>query len=217
VIECINATHHFSGGGGVEEITFHVSKGEFVILQGPTGAGKSTLLRLFTGEIFPQSGQVRVGQIITSTASRAQISALRKQMGVVFQDGKLLPDRDCLDNVSFGLWVRGVPYRHIRPMALKILLDVGLARFIHKRPNQLSGGEQQRLAIARAMVNDPLVLLADEPLAHLDPDSAQGIMELLARVNRRGTAIIMASHREDGFLRVSARVLKMHRGRIVNS
>ena len=200
----------------MEDINFHVPKGEFIVLQGPTGAGKSTVLRLLTGEILPQSGQVRVGQTITSTASRPQITALRKQMGVVFQDGKLLSDRDCLDNVCFGLWVRGVSYRHIRPMALKILLDVGLARSIHAKPNHLSGGEQQRLAIARALVNDPWVLLADEPLAHLDPESAQGIMELLARVNRRGTAIVMASHRQDGFQQIPARILKMHRGCIVN-
>jgi cell division transport system ATP-binding protein len=215
VIECIQATHKYQGGGGVENVDFHVAKGEFVILQGPTGAGKSTLLRLLTGEILPQSGQVRVGQTITSTATRPQISAMRKQMGVVFQDGKLLTDRDCLDNVSFGLWVRNVPYRRIRPMALKTLLDVGMARYLHSRPGQLSGGEQQRLAIARALVNDPWVLLADEPVAHLDPDSAEGIMELLTQVNRRGTAIVMASHRRDGFQKLPARVIKMQQGKII--
>jgi len=217
VIDCIQVTHRFPSGGGVENIDFHVAKGEFVILHGPTGAGKSTLLRLLTGEILPQSGQVKVGQTVTSAATRSQISAMRKQIGVVFQDGKLLHDRDCLDNVSFGLWVQSVPYRHIRPMALKTLLDVGLARYIHSKPNQLSGGEQQRLAIARAVVNDPWVLLADEPLAHLDPESAQGILELLVTVNRRGTAIVMASHRQDGFDKLSARVVNMHHGTIAKS
>lgn len=199
----------------MENIDFHVAKGEFVILQGPTGAGKSTLLRLLTGEILPQFGHVRVGQTVTSTATRPQISTMRKQIGVVFQDGKLLHDRDCLDNVCFGLWVQKVPYRHIRPMALKALLDVGLARYIHSRPNQLSGGEQQRLAIARALVNDPWVLLADEPLAHLDSVSAQGIIELLVTVNHRGTAIVMASHRQDGLDKLTARVVNMHRGTII--
>ena len=215
MIECIHATHVYSGGGGVEDITFHVSKGEFIILKGSTGAGKSTLLRLLTGEILPQSGRVQVGQIVTATASPREICELRKQMGVVFQDGKLLLDRDCLDNVIFGLWVRGLPYRQMRQRALKILLDVGLARLIHKKPRELSGGEQQRLAIARALANEPLVLLADEPLAHLDPESAQGIVELLTRVNRRGMAVVMASHREDGFPEVSVRVLQLNRGRIV--
>jgi cell division transport system ATP-binding protein len=137
-------------------------------------------------------------------------------MGVVFQDGKLLLDRDCLDNVVFGLWVRGVPYRHIRHRALKMLLDVGLARLIHKKPLELSGGEQQRLAIARALANDPVVLLADEPLAHLDSEAAQGIMELLARVNHRGTAVVMASHREEGLENIAVRVVHMDRGRIVS-
>jgi cell division transport system ATP-binding protein len=216
MIECIRASYIYPGGGGVEDINFRASKGEFVVLQGPTGAGKSTLFRLFTGEILPQSGQVRVGPTITSTASRSQVYAIRKQMGVVFQDGKLLLDRSCLDNVNFGLWVRGVSYRHIKPMALKTLLDVGLARSIHLKPSELSGGEQQRLAIARALVNDPWVLLADEPLAHLDSESAVGILDLLTRVNRRGTAVIMASHRQDGFENLPVRVVRMNRGRIVS-
>ena len=196
----------------MENIDFRVAKGEFVILQGPTGAGKSTLLRLLTGEILPQSGQVRVGQTITSAATRPQISTMRKQIGVVFQDGKLLYDRDCLENVTFALWVQRVPCRHLRTMALKTLLDVGLARYIHCKPNKLSGGEQQRLAIARALANDPWVLLADEPLAHLDSGSALGIIELLVTVNRRGTAIVMASHRQDGLDKLSARVVNMQRG-----
>ena len=200
----------------MEAIDFQVSKGEFVVLKGPTGAGKSTIIRLLTAEILPKTGQVRVGQTITSTASRTEISNMRKQMGIVFQDGKLLPDRDCINNVTFGLWVRGVPSRRIKPQALKILLDVGLAKCLHKRPQQLSGGEQQRLAIARALVNDPLVLLADEPLAHLDSESAHGIIELLTRVNRRGTAVVMASHRTDGVTGLGVRVVQMLRGRIVN-
>ncbi len=200
----------------MEAIDFQVSKGEFVVLKGPTGAGKSTLFRLLTAEILPKTGQVRIGQTNTSTASRTEISNIRKQMGIVFQDGKLLPDRDCINNVTFGLWVRGVPSRRIKPQALKILLDVGLAKCLHKRPQQLSGGEQQRLAIARALVNDPLVLLADEPLAHLDPESAHGIIELLTRVNRRGTAVVMASHRADGVTGAGVRVVHMLRGRIVN-
>jgi cell division transport system ATP-binding protein len=199
----------------VEDINLHVSKGEFVILKGSTGAGKSTLLKLLTGEILPQSGQVSVGQIVTNTASPKEICELRKQMGVVFQDGKLLLDRDCLDNVIFGLWVRGLPYRQMRPRALKMLLEVGLARLIHKKPRELSGGEQQRLAIARALASEPWVLLADEPLAHLDPEAAQGIMELLTKVNHRGTAVVMASHREDGLSEAMAKVLQLHQGRIV--
>ena len=216
MINCIHVSYFYPGGGGVEAIDFQVSKGEFVVLKGPTGAGKSTLFRLLTAEILPKTGQVRVGQTITSTASRTEISNMRKQMGIVFQDGKLLPDRDCINNVTFGLWVRGVPSRRIKPQALKILLDVGLAKCLHKRPQQLSGGEQQRLAIARSLVNDPLVLLADEPLAHLDPESAHGIIELLTRVNRRGTAVVMASHRTDGVTQAGVRVVQMLRGRIVN-
>jgi cell division transport system ATP-binding protein len=215
MIECVHATHTYPGGGGVEDINLHVSKGEFVILKGSTGAGKSTLLKLLTGEILPQSGQVSVGQIVTNTASPKEICELRKQMGVVFQDGKLLLDRDCLDNVIFGLWVRGLPYRQMRPRALKMLLEVGLARLIHKKPRELSGGEQQRLAIARALASEPWVLLADEPLAHLDPEAAQGIMELLTKVNHRGTAVVMASHREDGLSEAMAKVLQLHQGRIV--
>lgn len=212
----MHVSYFYPGGGGVEAIDFQVSKGEFVVLKGPTGAGKSTIIRLLTAEILPKTGQVRVGQTITSTASRTEISNMRKQMGIVFQDGKLLPDRDCINNVTFGLWVRGVPSRRIKPQALKILLDVGLAKCLHKRPQQLSGGEQQRLAIARALVNDPLVLLADEPLAHLDSESAHGIIELLTRVNRRGTAVVMASHRTDGVTGLGVRVVQMLRGRIVN-
>jgi cell division transport system ATP-binding protein len=200
----------------LENISIHIKPGEMVYLFGPSGAGKSTLLRLAHMEIMPTRGMVRVADFNSNRITRNEIPFFRRKVGVVFQDFKLLTDRDVFDNVSFALWATGVPHRKIKKRVLQVLAEVGLSHKRYAMIKTLSGGEQQRVAMARALANEPFILLADEPTGNLDDESSRDVLNLLGRINRRGTAVLMATHKEDAIHQVPGRTLRLKEGKLVS-
>ena len=194
VVRLTNVHLRYRGGDGLKGVNLTVRAGEFVFLVGPSGAGKSTVLRLIYMAEPPSDGQVVVGRFNSNKIAPKEIPYLRRQLGIIFQDFKLLEDRNVYDNVAFTLQVTGAKRKDVKRKVLRALANVGLSHKRYKMPNELSGGEQQRVAIARALVNDPLILLADEPTGNLDPVTTQGIMDLLEKINARGTAVLMATH-----------------------
>lgn len=178
----------------LRHITFRILKGEFVYIIGPSGAGKSSILRLIYFDQFPDSGTVIANQHSSAKIRPRDIPILRRGLGVVFQDFKLLNDRNVFENVAFALRVTGAKSVEIRKKVMRVLTEVGLGHKRNHYPEQLSGGEQQRVAIARALVNAPFILLADEPTGNLDPEAAGDIMDMLEKINQRGTAVLMATH-----------------------
>ncbi len=203
------------GGPAIDDVSFHVNRGEFVFLTGPSGAGKSTVLKLIYVEERPTTGEVKVAGQSSATLSRTQIPALRRRLGVVFQDFQLLEDRTAEQNVAFALEVIGTPAAQIGPKVARVLTQVGLAAKATALPHELSGGEQQRVAIARALVNDPLVLIADEPTGNLDDRATRGIFQLLRDINATGTAVLMATHALALVKAHDYRTLEMNRGKLV--
>ncbi|HET8657358.1 MAG TPA: cell division ATP-binding protein FtsE [Longimicrobiaceae bacterium] len=200
----------------LRNVSFHVRKGEFAFLTGHSGSGKSTVLRLLQMAERPTSGEVRVSGFSTAHPHRGDIPKLRRRLGVVFQDFRLLADRTAEENVAFALEVTGARRDLIRPRVSKLLAQVGLAAKASSRPEQLSGGERQRVAIARALANDPVVLLADEPTGNLDGFAARGIFDLFREINASGTTVLMATHDLD-LVRAhpSYRVLELSHGELV--
>ena len=178
----------------LSHVTFQVKRGEFVFLIGPSGSGKTTILKLLYMEEKPSHGDVWVSGVHANTARRKEISQLRRKLGIVFQDFRLLEDRTAEQNVAFALEVTGAPKSAISQRVTRVLTQVGLASKATHLPRQLSGGEQQRVAIARALVNDPYFLLADEPTGNLDSKSAQAMLELLATLQGEGQTIVMVTH-----------------------
>ncbi|MDZ7314531.1 MAG: cell division ATP-binding protein FtsE [candidate division KSB1 bacterium] len=201
-------------GDGVEDITFRVAPGEMVFLVGPSGAGKSTVLKAIYLEEKPVEGYVLIGEYDSRSIKDKEIPFLRRKLGVIFQDFKLLHDRDVFRNVSFVLEVTGRRSKDIKRRVLRALAEVGLSHKSRKYPYELSGGEQQRVAIARAIVNEPYVLLADEPTGNLDPVTSEEIMEVLTRINARGTSILMATHNEELVRKYKGRVVRIRNGRL---
>jgi cell division transport system ATP-binding protein len=182
------------GQSALRDVSFRVAKGEFVFLTGPSGAGKSTILRLLYMDERPTSGEVRVSGYNSHQIKQREIAKLRRRLGIVFQDFRLLEDRTAEANVAFALEVIGTPRGNIPPKVARALTQVGLASKATALPRELSGGEQQRVAFARALVNDPFVLIADEPTGNLDERATRGIFQLLREINASGTAVIMATH-----------------------
>jgi cell division transport system ATP-binding protein len=203
------------GGVGLERATFAVRRGEMVFLVGPTGSGKSTIMRLLIKELEPTEGRVRVAGRDLGTIERAKVPYYRRNVGVVFQDFKLLPTRTVYDNVAYALQVTGAPRKQIRQTLPDVLRLTGLSTKLHNYPHELSGGEQQRVAIARAFASHPPLLLADEPTGNLDPQTSIGIMQLLYRINRAGATVIIATHDREMVDRMRRRVIELKRGRIV--
>jgi cell division transport system ATP-binding protein len=203
------------GDAGVRDITFSVRRGEFVFLVGSTGSGKSTLMRLLIKEIEPTSGVVRVAGRDLSEITRKKVPYYRRNLGMVHQDFKLLPNRTVYDNVAYALQVTGGSRREVREKVPDILRLTGLSTKLHSYPDQLSGGEQQRVSVARAFVNHPPLLLADEPTGNLDPETSVGIMQLLYRINRTGTTVVVATHDNAMVDRMRRRVIEVSRGTIV--
>jgi len=181
-------------GAALKNATFHVKKGEFAFITGHSGAGKSTALKLVYLADQPTSGDVRVSGFATNRMSAGDIPRLRRRLGIVFQDFRLLEDRTAEENVAFALEVTGSRRASIGPRVMRVLTQVGLAGKANQYPRELSGGEQQRVAIARALVNDPVVLLADEPTGNLDERATRGVFQLLKDINATGTAVLMATH-----------------------
>jgi cell division transport system ATP-binding protein len=199
----------------IRDATADIAKGEFVFLVGPSGSGKSTVLRLINKEEQPTSGEIWVAGKMTNNLSPWRVPYLRRNIGSVFQDFKLLTNKTVQENVAFALEVIGRPRHVIRTQVPAILELVGLAGKHERFPHELSGGEQQRVSIARAFVNRPLILLADEPTGNLDPATSDGIMRLLDRINRTGTTVVMASHDQGIVNSMRRRVIELDRGTIV--
>ncbi|MFZ5467967.1 MAG: cell division ATP-binding protein FtsE [Myxococcota bacterium] len=217
MIQLFHVYKTYPGGGTptLSDVNLHVRKGEFVFLTGPSGAGKSTLLKLIFCAEQASKGQVLVGGRNIARIRESAIPYLRRNIGVVFQDFKLLPSRTVADNVAFTLDVLGVPRAESRPRVLRMLKSVGLEHKADAYPERLSGGEQQRVVIARALVNDPTILLADEPTGNLDPALTIEIMDLLCEVNVRGTTVVVATHDASLIARYDKRTVRLERGVIV--
>lgn len=215
MVELQNVRVTYANGEGIEQISLTVAPGEFVFLVGPSGAGKSTVLKTVYMDRLPAEGQVQVGEYNSLFIRSKEIPFLRRKLGIVFQDFRLFADRDIFENVAFALEVTGTGKKEIKRRVLRALADVGLSHKARKMPDELSGGEQQRVAIARAIVNEPVLLLADEPTGNLDPDTAAGIMDVLIRINTRGTSILMATHNYEMVRRYRGRVVQIKNGRLV--
>ncbi|MDQ7053029.1 MAG: cell division ATP-binding protein FtsE [candidate division KSB1 bacterium] len=212
IIRMKNVQMRYPNGEGLKQVNLTVEQGEFVFLVGPSGAGKSTVLKLIYMQERPGLGQVQVGQFNSAKIRPRDIPYLRRQLGIVFQDFRLLEDRNVFENVAFALRVIGTRPKEIKKRVLRVLGDVGISHKRYQMPYHLSGGEQQRVAIARALVNEPMVLLADEPTGNLDPQTAEEIMQLLEEINMRGTAVLMATHNYDLVKRYNHRVVRIEGG-----
>ena len=199
----------------LRNLSLRVDKGEFVFLTGPSGAGKSTLLRLLLRQDVASEGELLVGGRNLATLTANQIQAYRRSLGFVFQDFKLLPNKTVLENVAFVPRVLGMPLPQQQRRTFQVLKWVGLQHRMTAFPLELSGGEQQRIAIARALVNDPLIILADEPTGNLDPDLSLEIMNLFREINARGTTVIVATHDRELIRRVGRRALTLDHGHVV--
>ena len=204
-----------NGSTGVENINLHINKGEFVFIVGSSGSGKSTLMKLLLKELDPTEGDIIINKVKTNELNRRQIPYLRRNLGVVFQDFRLLPNKTVYENVAFAMRVIEAPGRIIRRNVPAVLSLVGLGQKGRSYPNQLSGGEQQRTALARAIANNPPILIWDEPTGNLDPETAYGIMKLLDDINKRGTTIVMATHARDIVDAMQKRVVTLHKGHII--
>jgi cell division transport system ATP-binding protein len=216
VVEFRGVSKLYSGGDiGLDQATFSVERGEFVFLVGSTGSGKSTVMRLLIKEIDCTDGMIRVAGRDLEEITRRRVPLYRRNLGVVFQDFKLLPNRTVYENVAYALQVTGGTRREIRDKVPDILRLTGLSTKLHNYPTQLSGGEQQRVSIARAFVNHPPLLLADEPTGNLDPETSIGIMQLLYRINRTGTTVLVATHDQAMVDKMRRRVLELSSGRVI--
>ena len=198
----------------LRDVSFVIEKGEFVFVVGASGSGKSTVVRLVLKEIEPTSGRILVGGRDLARLKRSKIPLLRRNVACVFQDFKLLPNRTAAENVAYALKVLGENRNDIRKKVPEVLNLVGLAHKMHSYPDELSGGEQQRVSIARAFVNHPPLLLCDEPTGNLDPDTSVGIMQLLYRINRSGTTVLMVTHDREMVDKMRKRVIALEDGRL---
>lgn len=199
----------------LSNVSISINKGEFVFVVGPSGAGKSTFIKLLMKEIEPTSGEVNVNSINVLNLKRKEIPYYRRNIGVVFQDFRLLHDITVFDNVAFAMQIIEASSKDIKKRVPQVLSLVGLANKGSQYPNQLSGGEQQRVVLARALVNNPKLLICDEPTGNLDPDTSWGIMELLDDINKGGTTIVMATHAKDLVDRMKKRVIAIEKGVVV--
>ena len=204
-----------NGVGALVDVSLHVGKEEFSFLVGPSGAGKTTLLKLLYREELPTVGEVIVDRVRVTSLDAEQVPYLRRNIGVVFQDYKLLPRRTVYENVSFALQVMGTPRFQIRRRVMQALELVALLRKANSFPAELSGGEKQRACIARAIVNNPPILLADEPTGNLDPATSWDIMQLLDKINKRNTTVLVATHNKNIVDGMKKRVVAMESGRII--
>ena len=199
----------------LQKINLHIKDGEFVSIVGPAGAGKSTLLRILTRELRPTTGHVLVDGVDLATLSNDDIPLLRRKIGTIFQDFKLLPSRNAFENVAFALEVVGAPTHRINEDVPKALEIVGLGDKANNFPHQLSGGEKQRLAIARALIHRPRIILADEPTGNLDMVNGHDVVQLLQKINQLGTTVVLVTHNQDIVNALSRRVVTMDKGQIV--
>jgi len=211
-----NVTKQYDNGTiALDNINFFIDKGEFVFIVGSSGAGKSTITKLILCEEKPTSGTILINGIDVGGLKHREMPYYRRQLGMVFQDFRLLPNKTVYDNIAFAMQVRGATNREIRRAVPNVLSMVGLSGKAKVRPHELSGGEQQRVALARAMVNNPPVLIADEPTGNLDPATADGIMQLLEDINKRGTTVLTVTHAKDIVNKMKKRVVEISNGKII--
>ena len=216
MIEFRNVSKKYdTGTEAIHNISFKINKGEFAFLVGSSGSGKSTMIKLILKEEEPTSGNIIINGKDTTFLKPSRVPFLRRSMGIVFQDFRLLPDKTVYENVAFAMYVVKATPKHIRRQVPMVLSLVGLANKAKVYPNELSGGEQQRVALARAIVNNPSMLIADEPTGNLDPNTAWDIMELLNDINLRGTTVVVATHAKDIVDKMNKRVIRIDQGNIV--
>jgi cell division transport system ATP-binding protein len=216
IIEMRDVTKVYPGGHmALDRVSLAIDRGEFVFLVGPTGCGKSTLIKMLIRELEATDGSVRIAGRDIGALAEKKIPQLRRNIGTVFQDFKLLPDRTVYDNVAYALQVLGAHRGEIRRQVPEILRLVGLSTKLHSYPDELSGGEQQRVSIARAFVNHPPLLLADEPSGNLDPVTSIGVMQLLYRINKTGTTVVVVTHDREMVDNMRRRVIELYEGRVV--
>lgn len=205
-----------NGSLALDDVTIHIEKGEFVLICGPSGAGKSTFIKLLSHEVVPDSGTVIVNDMEVSHLKKWKIPYLRRRLGIVFQDFRLLPNKTVAENIAFALEVIEEKPSVIKERVASVLDMVGLGHKANDLPQDLSGGEQQRVAIARAIVNKPLVLIADEPTGNLDPNTSKGIVELFKTINNSGTTIVMVTHDMEMVKYLNKRVIALEDGRVIS-
>lgn len=216
MIEMVNVSKYYDGKtAALEDVSLKIEKGEFVFVTGPSGAGKTTLLKLLFCAEKADEGQILISGWNLDKLKKKSIPYLRRNTGIVFQDFKLLPNMTVLENVAFAMRVVGTPRREIKPKAISVLKLVGLAHKADDYPLRLSGGEQQRVAVARAIGNEPAILLADEPTGNLDSRSAMEVIEIFKEINSKGTTVLVATHNENLFLSSGRRVITLDKGRVV--
>ena len=216
IVELRDTTVVYPGGHvGLERVSVSIDRGEFIFLVGPTGCGKSTFIKLLLRDLEPAGGSVMVAGKDINDMPRSRVPQLRRRIGTVFQDFKLLNNRTVYDNVAYALQVTGSPRGQIKRQVPEILRMVGLGAKIHNYPDELSGGEQQRVSIARAFVSHPPLLLADEPTGNLDPETSIGIMQLLYRINRTGTTVVVVTHDREMVDKMRRRVIQLYDGRVI--
>lgn len=203
------------GSVALQDVNVHIEPGEFVFVVGPSGAGKSTFIKMLFREVLPTTGSIFVNGMDILSLSPKEIPFMRRQLGIIFQDYRLLPDRTVYENVAFAMQVIEAPHRKIKRQVMNMLDLVGLRHRANAYPNELSGGEQQRIAIARAIVNDPVFVIADEPTGNLDPETSWDIMEIFKEINDTGTTIVMATHDKEVVDAMGKRVIAIEHGRIV--
>jgi len=215
MIEIRNVSKKFKKGWyALKNIDISIAKGDFLFLTGQTGSGKTTLMRLIYMDIFPDEGEVAVAGFLSSTIKEEEIPFLRRRIGIIFQDFKLLKDKTVYENVAFALEVTGQSGRKMKEKVMKALTLVGLSHKRNDFPYALSGGEQQKTAIARALVREPFILLADEPTGNIDPEGSEDIIKILQDVNTSGTAVLMATHDVDLARKMGGRFLHLEQGQI---
>lgn len=215
VFENVSKTYE-TGTPALNNVNLKIEKGEFVFIVGNSGSGKSTLIKLLLKELEPSGGKIYVNNKLLNRMKRRHIPKYRRGLGVVFQDFRLLKDRNVYENIAFAQRVVGTPARVIRRQVPSMLSLVGLAEKYRSYPKQLSGGEQQRVALARALVNNPAILLADEPTGNLDPRNSWEIMRLLEEINKRGTTVLVVTHNQEIVDAMKKRVITMHKGLITS-
>jgi cell division transport system ATP-binding protein len=215
VIRFAHVFKDYPKGAALKNVSLHVAKGEFVFLTGHSGAGKSTILKLMQGALQPTSGQVRISGFNIAELGPAEIPRLRRRLGIVFQDFRLLDDRTAEENIAFALEVTGARADSIPARVMRVLTQVGLAAKAHAYPQELSGGEQQRVALARALVNDPAIVLADEPTGNLDERATRGVFQLIREINASGTCVVMATHDLDLVKQTTYRTIELREGAVV--
>jgi cell division transport system ATP-binding protein len=203
------------GSVALQDVNVHIEAGEFVFVVGPSGAGKSTFVKMLFREVLPTTGSIFVNGNDILALTPKEIPFMRRQLGIIFQDYRLLPDRTVFENVAFAMEVIEVPHRKIKRQVMNVLDLVGLRHRANAYPNELSGGEQQRIAIARAIVNDPVFVIADEPTGNLDPETSWDIMKIFQEINNSGTTIVMATHDKEVVDAMGKRVIAIEKGRIV--